>query len=55
MNYRRVGKANAGRELKDDGDLNNVEKFTKAFILPSKIIPLSTDIKLAIGNNRFLC
>ena len=55
MNYRRVGKANAGRELKDDGDLNNVEKFTKAFILPSKIIPLSTDIKLAIENNRFLC
>jgi hypothetical protein len=54
MNYHGDEKLDTCRRLKDDGNSDNVEKFTKAFSLPLKIIPLFTDIKLAIGNNRFV-
>ena len=54
MNYHGDKKLVTCRRLKDDDNSDNVEKFTKAFSLPLTIIPLSTDIKLAIRYNRFV-
>lgn len=52
MNYRSDDTVDARQQLKDDGDLDNTEKFIRT---SSKIISLTTDIKLALGNNRFVC
>ena len=53
MNYRSDDTVDARQQLKDDGDLDNTEKFIRT---SSKIISqIFTDIKLALGNNRFVC